>query len=132
MKLKLFCKTLFSPWDVPTSRIMSAKNTSCFVLVGLYGAVLLAAMLTLSVICCKSLKRLRTRVVYFYVFTIVITICMSLPARYIGDLILSVRTIGWTFETFWDYEENNIQFFVHSLLFSLPPLLLVSTFSILV
>lgn len=50
------------------------KLISSYVLVGEYGLLFLAAAFILMVVCWRSTSRLRTRLVYFYVITIVISL----------------------------------------------------------
>lgn len=62
--------------STPTNGTAEARNKliSSYVLVGEYGLLFLAAVAILLVVCWRSTTRLRTRLVYFYVITIVISL----------------------------------------------------------
>lgn len=71
------------------------KLISSYVLVGEYGLLFLAAVVILMIVCWRSTSRLRTRLVYFYVITIVISLGTlsrhdSCPAGASGSLIYAV------------------------------------------
>jgi uncharacterized membrane protein len=65
---------------------------------------------------------------------LIIYFCLSLPSlanlRFLSASI--VRVVSWSLEPGWVYTATKWQLFLHSLLFALPPMLLVSTYTILV
>lgn len=57
------------------------KDLSSFILLGEYTILFIGAVIILSVVCIKSTSRLRTRLVYFYIITIIIALCIQIFIR---------------------------------------------------
>lgn len=67
-------KAMNSSAPVESPEDLRTKLISSYVLVGEYGLLFLAAVAILLIVCWRSTSRLRTRLVYFYVITIVISL----------------------------------------------------------
>jgi hypothetical protein len=132
------------------------------VLMSEYAALFVSAVVILLIVCLRSTTRLRTRLVYFYVITIIIALGMprlynmSLLAKphreslclarfserlfcsslHVCSLTLMdfdlVRVVGWSLEPWWKYSDTQWQKYLHSILFALPAMCLISTYTILV
>jgi len=151
--------------DVPLSSSSSETQKrliSSYILVAEYGLLFLTAVAILLIVCLRSTSRLRTRLVYFYVITIIISLgtsftqrlplretCLTgsllphartvfeslfltLSPRFVALPAFSVRVVAWSLEPWWNFRTTTWNLFLHSVLFALPPMLLVSTYTILV
>lgn len=70
------------------------KRISSYVLVAEYGVLFIAAVAILLTVCLRSTSRLRTRLVYFYVITIIISLGMWLITHLSASKPRKTRLLG--------------------------------------